>query len=574
MKKRDLITVIFIAGIVSFFYYGPFLDNYFVWDDFWMLENYYKGNLKDFLFGFADLRIFGNLILWLNCVVSEQNPVSYSLIRIAAHTANSAMLFLLIQSLSNNRLLSIFTAIIFAASAVGCDAIYWKDAFLTVTGLFFYILILYLYVEGKKRNNRFFQSMALFVFLLAMFNKEEIASVPFMIIFIEMLFFRDGAGLIPKLKRLFPYLLVIVIYIVLSISVSRFLNLQQEQFDRFLSFRPLHMMFSGFASFFISPDGFLDWKNPSIYITASLILFYFILIKDRRMLLFGIVWASLTFIPQSLTGGTGYDPTYLFNSISRHLYLPSVGPAIVFSVILLAIKERFTRQIFVVTTALFFAVFILLNYERANMRGQEWQEMGMIMKGYLYSLKEIQPTLPENTYIRILNGPGGRSYGQRALRGFYRNPKIYWADDFNREAYIYLYLNGRLLDNHESIMQMGKDIKTEDIGSVMKFYDLKGWEVKKLEFLHAISTSLPDDAETHVKLALNYRDMKMYDDAISEYKAALAIKPSDLNIHYRLGMIYMAKGEYDLAIKEFELAKAKEFVEYVEKVKGIIVNEK
>ncbi|MEK9148652.1 MAG: hypothetical protein AAB267_01255, partial [Candidatus Desantisbacteria bacterium] len=342
MKKRDLSIVIFVAGLISFIFYGPFLDNYFVWDDFWMLENYYKGNLKDFLFGFSDLRIFGNIILWLNCVVSEQNPVSYSLIRIGAHTANSAMIFLLIQSLSNNRLLSIFTAIIFAASSVGCDAIYWKDAFLTVTGLFFYILVLYLYVEGNKRGNRFFHSMAVIVFLLAIFNKEEIASVPFMIIFIEILFFRNGAGLAPKLKRLFPYLLVILIYIVLSISVSRFLNLQQEQFDRFLSFRPLHMMFSGFASFFISPDGFLNWKDPFIYITALLILFYFMLIKDRRMLLLGVGWVFLTFLPQSLTA-TGYNPTYLINSISRHLYLPSVGPAIVFSVILLAIKERFPR---------------------------------------------------------------------------------------------------------------------------------------------------------------------------------------------------------------------------------------
>lgn len=187
------------------------------------------------------------------------------------------------------------------------------------------------------------------------------------------------------------------------------------------------------------------------------------------------------------------------------------------------------------------------------------------MKKYLYSIKEIHPTLPENTYIRILNGPGGRSYGLRALRGFYRNPKIYWADDFNREAYIYLYLNGRLLDNHESIMRMAKDLKAEDIGSVMKFYDLKGWEVKKMEFLHAISTYLPDDAETHVKLALNYRDMAMYDDAVSELKAALAIKPDNLNFHYNLGLIYMAKGENDLAIKEFEAAKAKMFVDYVKK---------
>lgn len=566
MKKIELITVIAIAGIVSFFYYGPFLDNYFVWDDFMMLENYYTRNFKDFLFGFADLRLFGNCILWINCLVSGFNPIGYSLIGIGAHIANSAMLFLLIYSLSSNRLLSILTAIIFAASGVGSDAIFWRCAFLTVTGLFFYLFILYLYVEGRKRCSRAYHYIALVVFFFAIFNKEEIASIPFMIIFIEMIFFRDGERFTSKLRRVLPYFLVIVIYILLSFVISRY-YMSQEQFERFLTFRLLHTLFSGFTSFFISPEGRLTWENPFIYITSLLILTCFILIKDRRFLLLGIGWCFLTFLPQSLTGLTRYDAPYLLNSISRHLYLPSVGPAIVFSVILLAIKERFPRKIFVVTTALFLAAFILFNHGRVNERGKEWQDVGMTMKGYLYSLKEIQPTLPENTYIRILNGPGGRSYGQRALRAFYRNPKIFWAEERKEGAYIYLYLNGYVLDKHESIMRMAKEIKKDDLDYVMKFYDVKGSEMQKLELLRAISASLPGEAEVHVKLALNYRDMEMYDDAISEYKAALAIKPDDINIHYSLGMVYIEKGEYDLAIKEFELANAKEFVEYVKKMK-------
>lgn len=274
MKKIELIVVIAVSCIISFVYYGPFLDNYFVWDDFWMLENFYTRSFKEFLLGFADLRVFGNCILWINCLVSGFNPIGYSLISVSAHIANSIMLFLLIYSLSGNRLISGFTAIIFVASAVGSDAIFWIDAFLSLTDLFFYLLILYLYVEGNKRGNKIYHNLALIVFALAMFNKESIASMPFMIIFIEMLFFRDGERLTLKLKRVLPYFLVIIVYIGLSLVISRY-YVHQEQFERFLTFRPFHTLFSGFTSFFISPKGRLRWENPLLYIVALLILFSF-----------------------------------------------------------------------------------------------------------------------------------------------------------------------------------------------------------------------------------------------------------------------------------------------------------
>lgn len=529
MKKRDLITVVAAAAIISALFYGPFLDNYFVWDDFWMLENYYKGNLKDFLLGFADLRIFGNLILWLNCNISELNPVGYSLISIGAHIINSVILFLLIHSLSGNRLFSMSTAVIFAASAVGCDAIMWKDAFLTVTGVFFCLLILYLYAEGRKCDSRFFRNTALVLFLLAMFNKEEIASVPLVIIFIEKLFLGHGEGFLSKLKKVLPYFLVIIIYIVLSIMVSRFLNIQQEQFERFLTFRPLHTLFSGFTSFFISPEGKLNWNDPFLYSTLLLVAFFVLLLKDKKWVLFGLGWAFLTFLPQSFTGMTRYDAPHLINSISRHLYLPSVGPAIVFSAILLWGKEHFRQKVFVATTALFFAVFILFNYERVNTRGRQWQDVGMTMKWFLYSLKDIQPSFPENSYVRVINGPTGKSYTQRALRAFYRNPKIFCIDEPKEGAYVYLYLNDYIVDEHNSLMRLVSYVKKEDIPYILMFYEFKRENKEKLEMLRAISQAKPYEADIHFRLAVTYRKMNMYDDAISEYKAALAIKADDKN---------------------------------------------
>ena len=558
MKKLDKIILASAVSLLSFLYYAPFLNNYFVWDDFCVMDNFISGKGLS-----GDLRIFGHLLLWVDFLISKYDPLIYYLIRIGLHIANSGILFLLLYSLSNDRLFSLFTAVIFAASGVGCDAILWKAAFLTSTGFFFYILVLYLYVEGNKKRNKLWHNLALAVFLLAMFNKEEIASIPFMILFIEMLFFRDeaGASRMTKIKRVLPYFLIIIMYILLSIAAGRVLNIHQEQFDVFLSFRPLHTLLSGFTSFFISPGGKLSWENPFIYITAIFILLCFLLIRDRKWLLFGLGWTFVTFLPQSLTSLSRFDAPYLLNSISRHLYLPSVGPAILFSVMLQYLKGHLKLRSFVIASSLFFTVFIFINYERVEARGKEWREEGERMRKFLFSLKKIQPTLPENSYICLLAGPEG-SYTLPSVRAFYKNPKIYWTDDPRKDAYIYLYFNDRVIDKHESIMRVIDAIQPDDIGYVLKFYDLKRMEKEKIEFLRSISLLYFKDAEIHFKLAITFRNMGMLDDAETEFKAALAITPMDMESHYYLGLLYALEKKYDQATGELQFVAGSKTLPY------------
>lgn len=231
-----------------------------------------------------------------------------------------------------------------------------------------------------------------------------------------------------------------------------------------------------------------------------------------------------------------------------------MAPAIVFSVILLSIKECFSQKVFVVATALFFTVFISLNYEKVNARGRQWKEQGIMRKQFLYSLKEIQPSFPENSYVHIIGG--SRSYMQRSLRAYYRNPKIYWTDDPGKATHVYLYVNGHFLDRHESIMPGVKYfvefLKEGSIDHLMRLYDLKGWKVQKLELLRAISESAYNDADAHFWLAIIYKDMAMWGDAISEFKTVLSIAPNSIDARYQLGLVYMAVEKFNLAMKEFE----------------------
>lgn len=430
-KKFEVAGIILICGLISFFYYAPFLDNFFVWDDFWLLDNA-TGDLYKVLFGWQNLRVVGNLILGFNHLIAGYDPTTFTLIGITAHIVNSVLLYIFLCTLSEDRLFSFISTIIFAASGVFSDAIFWRAAFLTFTGFFFYIFVLYLYVKWKKSGQTVYQTLAMTMFVFAIFNKESAASIPFAIIFIELIFFKGKENLPLIIKRVTPYFAIIILFIALSKSASHFLGMYQEQLERFLSFRPLHTLFSGYSAFYIAPGGFFSWTDPGLYLFLLFIPLSFIMTNNKKWLYLGYGWIFITFIPQSLSAVGMYSPKYLFNSLSRSLYLPAVGPAIVFTLCLLSFKERFQFKYFVLICCIFFTCFVSINYGRVQSRGNEWRKSGPHMKRFIYALKKVIPDFPKNSYIHVVNAPTGRAYVQRSLRGFYKTNDIFWVDNPTR----------------------------------------------------------------------------------------------------------------------------------------------
>jgi hypothetical protein len=181
--------------------------------------------------------------------------------------------------------------------------------------------------------------------------------------------------------------------------------------------------------FFLQPDGRLQPGNPGIIATAILIPASLIWVKDRRLLLFGLGWVFLSFLPQSLSSLSQFEPKYIFNSISRHLYLPSVGAAFCYSVILRDTWQRFGRVIGYALAVFAFCAFVWVNYARMHERGNAWAEDGKPVKIFLEALKQKNVQFPPNTYFFAINGPTGRAYMQQSLRAFYGNPTITWIVD-------------------------------------------------------------------------------------------------------------------------------------------------
>jgi len=62
-------------------------------------------------------------------------------------------------------------------------------------------------------------------------------------------------------------------------------------------------------------------------------------------------------------------------------------------------------------------------------------------------------------------------------------------------------------------------------------------------------------ANEHLTIGKIYADLRMFDDAIDEYRKALKLSPNFADIITHLGVALRDKGQYDEAIKEFSRAK-------------------
>jgi len=417
---------VFLLGI-TYFYYNGAIDNFFAIDDYWFLM-LSSGDVKTVLFGAPTLRLFGNIIFWINFKLFGLNPNGYNMVSIIIHCANVMLVFFLLRKLFSEEKMAFLSAAIYATMSVYCDAILYKAAILTLTNLTFYCIVLILYLKGREDRRYFIWS--LMVFSLALFNKEEIASIPLVILLIELIVLGKIDCWRSAVKKVLPYVILIVAYIATMVLLSQFGILINEQFERLAKLRIFHSMFGGFTSFFVKPDGFLTGQYQLIACSVLILVFLiaWFVSRRRKILIFGIAWVFLTFLPQSYSNLSQFNPSYLFNSISRHLYTPSVGAAVVIAATILYSFSGERRWlvngfIFVLLSGL-----IALNAPLATARGIKWREEGDLMERFFRVLKVKLPIVEKGAHIAVQQSFAGRAIMARALKAFYGNDVVLVED--------------------------------------------------------------------------------------------------------------------------------------------------
>lgn len=562
MENRSTALFALLASIITTFYYVPFLNNFFVFDDFRMIENIFRGTGATLL-GYDTVRVVANLSFVPLYFLSGLNPLGYNLFNVTLHFVNSLLIFFFINHLFKSTTLSFLVGIIFIASGVGSDAIFWKISNCTLLSLAFCLVTLILYTRWRQEHKKNFYLWSIFTFLLAMFSKEDAATLPILIVLLEILFWGGWQEKISAIKRIVPFCIIVFSYLLTAQILIRIFGVNLEAFTVFFKFRPLYSLFGGFTVFFIHPSGSLGLVNPFIYITAVLIPLTFFFVKEKKLLAFGYGWIFIAFLPSSFMTVGLFNPVYVLNSISRYLYMSSVGSSIVFAAILISFRERFSNKIFMAVCALFFVIFVAISYSRVQDRGMQWQGQGKPMRGFLYSLKEVLPTIPENSYVHVKGDVGaGRAYIQQSLRAFYRNSKIYWTNDphtvklKNGEQIIIIFYRKEtapaLASNDDLSVLIYKGLPEREI-KMLYYTRMDNKELNNENLNHAIS-NIEQRYEVLSSLGYLYYNIKNNNRAINSFKEALKINPSDYRLKEDLALIYEGQGQLKEAKALFEEA--------------------
>jgi hypothetical protein len=427
-EGKELVLFAVVALAVSLSYYYPFLGSFFSFDDFKYIENFFKGPV-DVLLGYGNLRVVSNLAWWPLYAVSGTDPFFYNLFAVIMHAANGVLLYVVLRRFLKNRFLALACALLFLLNAVGCDALFWKAASNTLINVFLYLATLHLYLLYRETGSRRYFGFSIAMYLLAVFSKEDAASMPFVLVLIEVLFFGGLRNWKRTAMLVAPFAAAIILYILAGKVVFDYALHVPVEHAKFFKIRPLHSLLTCWSVFFLAPEGVLNLRNPMIYVTGAFIVASFFYVEDKKLLCLGYGWIFFAFLPQSFTTLGQLEPKYIFNSVSRYLYITSIGSSLVLGAVLLQVKERLGGKIAAAVVTTFFACFIFLNYQMVQARGTEWMTQAEPTARFLKAMKATIPSFPRNADVFVVDAPTGRAYVQQSLRAFYGNPEITWIVD-------------------------------------------------------------------------------------------------------------------------------------------------
>lgn len=427
-RLRRLHLFPLFAVAVAIFYYGRFLDNFFNFDDFKYLENMYQ-SWVDVVIGYGSLRVVSNLSWWPLFAISGVDPFAYNLFALIIFTGNGILLYFLLVQLLADRVTAFLAAAFFVAGSAGVDAVFWKATNSSLISLFFYLSTLICYVEYRRTGERKQYIRAMVLFVLAMFSKEEAASLPFVAALIDIVFFGGWQDKRSLFRRTIPFAVVIVFYLLANAVVFNFLLGVQAAPQTLFRLRPLYSLIGGATAFFLAPAGFIKLDSTPVYLTALFVALSFLLKRSRKLLLFGYFWIFLTFLPQSLTGLGQFEPRVMVNSISRYLYITSIGVSVVFAAVLAGVRQWIPGRLWYGLAGIMLSLFIWVHYPEVKDRGEEWRSNGADVRDFLTEMKKGMPTLPSPSYIYVDHRPTGFAFLQQSLRAFYQNPSIFILTD-------------------------------------------------------------------------------------------------------------------------------------------------
>ncbi len=502
------------------------------------------------------MRWAGYLSFALNYRVHGLDVTGYHIVNILIHMLNSILLFVLITGLLrtpalrnlppySSSQLALFSALLFAVHPIQTEAVTYIFQRLASLAALFYLGAIVSYVwsrlPGPKRTRTVWFALSILLSVLAMKTKEHTFTLPFIVLLIEIMFFRESVR--RRILLLAPFALVLLIIplsllgnesspgeIIASLerathgykNVSRpeYLLTQSKVIVEYLRLWVLPVgqnidHFVAVETSFFSPRVLFSFTLLAALLTGGA-PFLVLSRGGRRPLLrlaaFGVFWFFLTLSIES-----SIIPLPMLMAEYR-MYLPSAGlflaAASLVHHLLPAQSAAPARRAVLTALALLVIIYTGTTLHRNNV----WRS-GPSLWTDVVSKNPMSAKGYNNLGLILMNSGENDTAVELFRKAISLSPA--YADPYNNL--------GIALGN-------------------------KGLPRQAIEQYRKALSLDPSLYKTHNNLGNAFRDLGMTQQAISNYRTATDLNPSYAEAHNNLGVAYAKKGESRKAEEHFRLA--------------------
>lgn len=569
--------IVIILGVLI---YSNTFNVPFYYDDFdTIVDTPYIKSLENFssLPGIFDYtgRYISFLSLALNYHFGQFDVTWYHVVNLLIHLINSLLVMLLTRLMLNSAplkdrfdfkeksLFAFFVGLIFVSHPLQTQAVTYISQRMTSLAALFYLLALIFYVKARVVSisiNHGFHKKILFAlllfilclvaFILGIWSKQIVASLPIAIVLYEILFIRNALNrinwkLVILISAVFLALvLVFIIYIGLPIEAD---HIPRETY----LFTQINVLVTYLRLLFVPINLNIDYDYPlttnlmdlttilNLLILAVLIYIGIKLAKRQPLISFSIFWFFITLSVES-------SLIPIRDVIVEHrLYLPVFGFSLaLISLLFLFIKRNTLKYSILAAVLIFYSVSTYNRNQLWNYPEKMWTDV--ISK----SPNKDRPYLARGAYYLDKN------QNDLAIMDFKKvislKPNDFKAYDNLGLAYQWKNEFERALKYHEAAIKIKPDFSTAYNNRGVCYIYMKEWDKAINDFKSAVAL-YSDYADAYYNLGYSYYHKKEYQNSVNYFRIALGLNPSYSEIHRFLAICYAYLNQKDQALKHINI---------------------
>lgn len=253
-----------------------------------------------------------SLYFWAATPLFDGSPVLFHWANNILHAANAVLLLVLAGRIGFPPVFAFLAAVFFLAMPAHVEATAWVSALAEPVTTFFGIIMLLGHLRRHADGGLFWTGISIGAFCLALMTHESA------VVLLPLLMLADWAFLPASLRqwlrragRFIPYVVVVVIYLVVDLSVNSRSYLVEEGHYRF----GLHAV-PNLLGYVVTL--YAGKRNVQSFVIVALALSA-LLLRGTPRVIFATAWLVLAILPFSF---------FTWSNTSRYAYMPAVGMAL------------------------------------------------------------------------------------------------------------------------------------------------------------------------------------------------------------------------------------------------------